>query len=504
MASFEPIDSFQEPPHRNPADQPLTFTTPVARRGFVLVLAGLLMAAVVVYGAPYVAFRVGYSYESGRSRAALEAIKELDKAGIIDRSSALFRSAAVVVAPSVVNIQCARDVNLAHQGIALPKNAPKHGLVPSSIGSGVVINKTRGFIVTNAHVVEGADRISVRVAGSMDFPATLVGSDPKTDLAVLQVSTPLETEAKWADIQKVDVGDWVLAIGSPFTLERSVTAGIVSAVGRKNLRIVGEEGYEDFIQTDAAINPGNSGGPLVNLRGEIVGINTAIYAPNGSDEGRSGNVGIGFAISCDLAKEVVDQLIENGRVVRGYLGIIMRPVTPEEVGKLGLTSASGSLIVDVDPDSPAARVGLEPNDVIVSLGGEPVEDSADLRFRAARLPVGTEVPLTFVRQGQKQKATVKIQPFPTLRALGMRLADPGRNSDLPGLAVDQVLLGSPAFRAGIREGMRVLAVADQKVSTREQATSTADSIDPNRGLPLVVMDPDGTSRQVVVGGPRAR
>ncbi len=222
-------------------------------------LASLTLATVVVYGAPYVAFRVGYSYEAGRSKAAIEALQILDKEGVIDRSSALFRSASVAISPSVVNIQSLKDVNLARQGFAVGKNGPARGLVPSSIGSGVVIDKKRGFIVTNAHVVEGADEIRVRVAGRTDFSARLVGGDPKTDLAVLQINAPLETEAKWANINKVDVGDWVLAIGSPFTLERSVTAGIVSAVGRKNLRIVGDEGYEDFIQTDAAINPGKFG-----------------------------------------------------------------------------------------------------------------------------------------------------------------------------------------------------------------------------------------------------
>jgi S1-C subfamily serine protease len=269
---------------------------------------------------------------------------------------------------------------------------------------------------------------------------------------------------------------------------------------------VGEEGYEDFIQTDAAINPGNSGGPLVNLRGEIVGINTAIYSPNGADEahGGGGNVGIGFAISCDLAKQVAKELIEHGRVIRGYLGIIMRPIAHDEVKKLGLTGASGSLIVDVDPDSPASKGGLKPDDVIVSLGGEPVVDSADLRFRAARLPVGSEVPLTFVRHGKTQETTLTIEPFPTLRSLGLRLVEPDPADDRPGLLVDQVLMGSPAFRSGLREGMRVLAVADQAVSTRDEASSLADQLDPGTGVPLVVMLPDGTNRQVVVGGPPGR
>ncbi len=189
----------------------------------------------------------------------------------------------------------------------------------------------------------------------------------------------------------------------------------------------------------------------MNLRGEIVGINTAIYSPNGADEGQSGNVGIGFAISCDLAKEVVEQIIEHGRVVRGYLGVIMRPVDPAEMRRLGLPDSSGSLIVDVDPDSPAAKGGLEPDDVIVAVGGEPVEDSAALRFRAARLPVGSEVPVTFVRKGQKRKTTVKIEPFPNLRAVGLRLAEPGGVGNGPGLVVDQVLIGSPAFARGFEK-----------------------------------------------------
>ena len=258
MASFEPQDQFgPEPPPRP--------TTPPVRRGFLVILFLLCVAASLVYGIPYVAERTGYAWESGRSRAAIEALDRLEKGGQIARSSELFRMATVAVSPAVVNV----ETGVQRGG---------GGFEPLEAGSGFIIDKEHGYVVTNNHVVRGADKVLVRMSQGGAVAARLVGADPKTDLAVLQIKTDLKVEAQWGDSDKLDTGDWVLAIGSPYLLDHTVTAGIISATGRKNLRLpnTDADSYQDFLQTNAAINPGNSGGPLINLAGKVIGINTAI------------------------------------------------------------------------------------------------------------------------------------------------------------------------------------------------------------------------------------
>ncbi len=497
MASFEPIDHFD--PAVGPPPRP---TTPPVRRGFLVVLAGLLLAATAVYGIPFVAERAGYRYEAGRSRAAYEHLTRLDKQGVLGEASALFRSATVAVGPAVVNISCYKQVNFQRRGPNGGAAGPMSGLVRSSVGSGVVVDRVRGHIVTNGHVVDGADEIMVRIGRGSELRARLVGADSKTDLAVLQVAGPLAVEAPWAETESVDVGDWVLAIGSPFELEQSVTAGIVSAIGRKNLRIVGDGGgYEDFIQTDAAINPGNSGGPLVDLRGRVVGINTAIYAPkneDGSGDGR--NSGIGFAISANLARSVVEQLIKNGRVVRGYLGVVLDNVDPEQVAVLKLPVAKGAVVIDLEPQGPAEQAGLKPGDVIVQFGDQPIDDLVDLRSRTAAAPAGTEVPLSYYRDGQRQTTQVRIAELPILVTLGLRLREVEAGGE-SAVFIDGIMPGSPAARAGLRPGLRIAAIANRPVKRREEANSMADRLDPAQGIPLQLLTPDGQLREVVLGGP---
>ena len=382
MASFDPIDHF------DPHEPPPRPTTPPVRRGFILALLLLCLAATLVYGIPYMAERTGYSWEAGRSRAATEALKKLDAAGVIDRSSALFRMATTAAAPAVVNIRNWRAGRLP-AGVMPPAGGAgrfDRGLLPIAAGSGVVIDKTNGYIVTNNHVIKDADEVVVRLGRGGEWPARVVGADPKTDLAVLQVKAPFETEAAWGDSDKLDIGDWVLAIGSPFELDRTVTAGIVSATGRSNLRIIGDGAYEDFIQTDAAVNPGNSGGPLIDLRGHVIGINTAIYSPSAENGQRAegGNVGIGFAISSNLARRVVEELIKNGRVSRGYLGVILEDAGSDAARKAGVKETSGALVFALDPDGPAAVAGIQPNDVIVKLGNHEIADRTSLRIARPR------------------------------------------------------------------------------------------------------------------------
>ncbi len=273
--------------------------------------------------------------------------------------------------------------------------------------------------------------------------------------------------AEWGDSDQIDIGDWVLAIGSPLQLDRTVTAGIVSAVGR-DLRgqILGQGGYEDFIQTDAALNPGNSGGPLIDLNGRVVGINTAIVTQSGGDEG------IGLAISSNLARRVVEDLIEDGRVSRGYLGVALSEVNADKAKELKLPDRRGALVMEVEPGSPAERAGLKANDVLIRVGQHDVDDPSDLRLRVAALAAGTTVPLVLVRDGQEQTVTATVGELPVLLTLGLRLVDAPhevleRFPDDPEQAVfiADVEPGSPAARAELVPGLRIVAVGETRVST---------------------------------------
>ncbi len=412
MASFDPQEfGFEEPPPRP--------TTPPVRRGFLLVLFMLCMAALIVYGVPYVAERTGYAWEAGRSRAASEALAKLEEQGIVARASELFRMATTAVSPAVVNVQSFKERRGGEGFRGIPLGGDRMGPAfrSAELGSGVIIDKVKGYIVTNNHVVKDADQILVRLGPGDDVRARLVGADPKSDLAVLQVSAALKVQAEWGDSDKLDNGDWVLAIGSPLGFDHSVTAGIVSATERND---VGINEYESFIQTDAAINPGNSGGPLIDLSGKVVGINTAIITKTGFYEG------IGLAIPSALARRVVESLIKDGKVSRGYLGVRLYPqtLTAGLARQLSLPNNQGALIVAVQPGSPADRAGLKAGDVIVKLADRDVADRAGLRNLAASLSAGTQVPVTFYREGKPQTSKVTVDelpPAPEVLALGLRV-----------------------------------------------------------------------------------
>jgi serine protease Do len=471
MASFEPIDQFGDfaPPPRP--------TTPAVRRGFLLVLALLTIAVVLVYGVPFVVRRTAYAYEEGRARAASDALARLDDAGVLGRSSALFRLASQKVSPAVVNIGSLRTV----------RNRRGVSLTPVGAGSGFVIDKELGLVVTNHHVIKDGEEYVVRLGRGDELSAKLVGSDQKTDIAVLKVERDLPVAAEWGDAEKLEIGDWVLAIGSPFQLDQTVTAGIVSATGRHNLRIVDDgSGYEDFIQTDAAVNPGNSGGPLIDLTGSVIGINTAILSTS-----NEGNQGIGFAISSTLAKRVVDQLIRGGRVTRGYIGIQMDFVGRDRAKALGMSNAKGAYVVEIDPDSPADRAGLKPGDAITELEGSPVDDPSVLRSVIGSSPVGREIPVGYFRDGRAGKTTVKVAEMPVLRSLGLRLRESAPNAPEQALVIDQVVPGTPAQRANLQPGMQVISVGGQPVRTRAEADGFASRGDPARGIVLGIQAPDG-------------
>jgi Do/DeqQ family serine protease len=281
-----------------------------------------------------------------------------------------------------------------------------------SAGSGVIVDARSGYVLTNDHVIKGADLVEVTTKDNRRFPAELVGRDPDTDIAVLRIKADRLTAVPFGDSDRVEVGDFVLAIGNPFGIGQTATSGIVSAVGRTGLGI---EGYEDFIQTDASINPGNSGGALVNLQGELIGINTAILSRTG------GNVGIGFAVPINMARSVMEQIITHGKVERGRIGIIAQDLTPDLAEVLGM-SGEGAVVSAVEPGSPAARSDLRQGDIVTALGGVPIKSSAQLRNAIGLKRAGTEVDVTYKRKGSGPAKTVTVMIEPahgnTVRSRG--------------------------------------------------------------------------------------
>jgi len=322
-----------------------------------------------------------------------------------------------------------------------------------SAGSGVIVDARNGYVITNAHVVKDAQAIQIKLKDNRIFNAKLVGTDPGTDIALIKVEAKNLVEAKFGDSDELQVGDLVIAIGNPFGLGQTATSGIVSALGRSGLNM---EGFEHFIQTDAPINPGNSGGALINLKGELVGINSAIIGPSG------GNVGIGFAVPAVMARAVMAQLIKYGEVRRGRLGIAMQDVTGGE----------GSTVTDVAAGSPATQAGLQKGDIVTGLNGRPVRSAAELRARLGVVPVGETVELQLMRgtQAVKVKATIGDvekreaagQPIDALA--GASFADAIRGRDRL-VVVTEVERGSPAFEHGLRQGDFIVGVNRSRVTS---------------------------------------
>jgi serine protease DegQ len=279
-------------------------------------------------------------------------------------------------------------------------DTPEEPRETSATGSGVVVDARQGYVLTNNHVVEEADRIEITTKDNQRLRARLVGRDPGTDIAVLQVQAQGLQAVPLGDSDRLEVGDYVVAIGNPFGLGQTVTSGIVSALGRGGLRV---EGYEDFIQTDASINPGNSGGALVDLRGRLIGINTAILAPSG------GNVGIGFAVPINMARAVMDQLIEYGEIRRGRIGIAVQDLTPEIAKAMRIGAADGAVIAQVEPGSSAERAGIKRGDVVVAIDGVPIHSATQVRNHVGLKRVGQDVAFTVERGGSSRVLTATIQ-----------------------------------------------------------------------------------------------
>ncbi|WP_448588284.1 Do family serine endopeptidase [Thermocrinis sp.] len=393
------------------------------------------------------------------------------------------------VSPSVVAIYSTQEVPGGEFPFFFPFPQERR-----SLGSGVIISLKgdKFYILTNNHVVQGAKRIRVRFDPQTEKEGRLVGGDPKTDVAVVEVDTkgienPQNRVAKLGDSDKVKVGQLVIAIGNPYGLERTVTTGVISALKRS----IGIAQYESFIQTDAPINPGNSGGPLVNIQGEVIGINTAIVA-----EGQ----GLGFAIPINLAQWVAEQIIAKGKVTRGWLGVVIQEITPEIAEAIGVRE--GILISQIAPNSPAERAGLKVGDIITTVNDERVREVRDLQFKIMKTPPGTEIKLTIIRDGKEQVVKVKVgempeevgfaQPREQVGDLGLALRDLSpeevRRFGVKGVLVVDVVQGSLAQRSGLRRGDIILMLNNEpveKVSDFEAKLEKAKSDKRDRVLLLV-------------------
>jgi Do/DeqQ family serine protease len=362
-----------------------------------------------------------------------------------------------------------------------PQGQPRERRV-SSLGSGVIIDADKGHVITNSHVISGADQISVRLNDGRDLEATLVGQDADADIAVIQIPADALQHVEIGDSDKLRVGDFVVAIGNPFGLGQTATSGIVSALGRSGLNI---EDYEDFIQTDASINQGNSGGALVNLRGELVGINTAILAPGG------GNIGIGFAIPINMAQLLTRQIIEYGEVRRGRLGVIAQNLSSELAEALGISSTKGAVISQVMPDTAAEAAGLKEGDVIIAVDDREISDASGLRNTIGLYRADDEVSIRFIRDEKESTLRIRLKPIDAPQGQGQKLSarlegvrledidDQDGTQGERGVRVAQVEQGSPAFQAGLREGDLIISVNKQPVyglKDVEQSISEQDSM----------------------------
>lgn len=376
------------------------------------------------------------------------------------------------------------------------QNRPK-----SSIGSGVIVDASKGYIVTNHHVVDGADEIYVTLEDRRQLEATIVGSDSKTDIAILQVEAKNLTALPMAKSQNVKVGDYVIAVGNPFGLSSTVTSGIISAIGRDNRR---GDGYQDFIQTDASINPGNSGGALVNSKGELIGINTAILSRSG------GNNGIGFAVPTKMVKGVMTQLVSYGEMRRGRIGISIRDIDTDLQEALNLTVREGALINSVTPESPADKAGLKAGDVVTGFNGEAILDASDIRNEVGLVEPGKRADISYIRDGRERTTRILVEAVEEERVVldesavddipAMESFSGAEITDIPdtlnlkggddGVYVANVRRGSKAARAGLTKGDIIREIDREAIS---DLTDFEDAIENKNGVMALTVERDGSN-----------
>jgi len=479
---------------------------------------------------PPVARQIAYAVESGRQDATAGALAELSRH---DKMSALFREVAKAVKPAVVVVHVKQKVeyqpmpflggndflrrffgnDLPH-GFRFrretPRNQkPKREFYRRGIGSGVIVNADKGYVLTNWHVVSSADEVEVALHDGRKIQAEWVRTDKQTDLAVLKIKPDRLIEARLGDSHRMEVGDCVMAIGAPEGLPQTVTAGIISAKGRTT----GRGGYENFLQTDAAINHGNSGGPLVNMRGEVIGINSAIISRTGVNEG------IGLSIPSNMAKDIMRQLIDGGEVVRGYLGVMIQNVEQGLAKSFDLPHRNGALVASVSEDSPAEEAGMKEGDFIVSVDDEKVENVNDLRNRVAAVRPGRTVKVELYRDGRKKTVKVEIARQPADLAsgsgqnmsggkatarFGLKVATMGKqyaekyglDEDLKGVVILEVDAGSEAAGKGLQAGDVITHIQGRKVESAGELTKAMSADKVKGGVRLRIKDPRGGSRFV--------
>lgn len=503
------------------------------KRTFAAVLVLLLTGALVVaaiYHVPNAVSQLAYAVERGQSEAAEEKIQTATNL------SDAFKHVAKSMRPSVVSISSVKRLEVQQpqarqfRGGQIPEEfrqffgddlferfletpTPPRGYEQQGLGTGVIVSEN-GYIITNNHVVSGADEVTVTLSDKRRFKAKVIGTDKPTDLAVVKIEGQNLKPARWGKSSAIEVGDWVLAIGSPFGLEQTVTAGIVSAIGRANIGITD---YEDFIQTDAAINPGNSGGPLVNLRGEVIGINIAIASRSG------GNMGVGFAIPSDGASAVMTKLVEHGEVERGYLGALIQDLNEDLAASFGYDKTQGVLVGDVVADGPAAQAGLQPGDIVLEFDGKAMTSANQLRNVVAATQAGARAQVRVFREAKEEVFTVEIGRLETeastrassaaredgesASAFGLGITAQtltsniarqlGYDESIEGVVVTQVEPGSAAADAGIRPRDVITSVAGVKVKNAAAFRKALEENSAERGIRMQVLN-DGVRRFVFV------
>jgi serine protease Do len=496
-----------------------------------------VIAAIVIFvvlAGPPLIREIAFAVESGRQEVSLAALSDLSKH---DKMSALFREVAKAVKPAVVVVHVRQKVSFQSgpfpaddflrrffgddppgqfrfRGQRPEKQQPRREFYQSGLGSGVIVDADKGYVLTNWHVVRNADEVEVALHDGRKFTAEWIRTDKQTDLAVLKIKPDRLLEARLGDSDEMEVGDWVLAIGAPEGLPQTVTAGIISAKGRTT----GRSGYENFIQTDASINHGNSGGPLLNMRGRVIGVNTAIVSRTGVNEG------IGLAIPANMAKSIMNQLIDSGQVVRGYLGVSIQDINHALAKSFDLPETDGALVSSVGKDTPAEKAGLRDGDFIIAVDGKSVKNVNDLRNHVAAIKPDTTVELRLYRDGKSRTVKVKIgrQPEDFASTLGQgapkspdgRASDRfglkvatmngeyaekfGLDSDLKGVVVLEVDPGSAAADKGVEPGDVITHVQGKQALSADVLTRALAGDDAKNGVRLRVRDRRGGMRYVFI------
>lgn len=488
--------------------------------------AVVVMGSVTALGLSTVNFVTGNELTRSDQSNSFPSLVDLESVRQASDISNAFRQAADIIGPSVVSITSEKHIRVSgsmRRFGGMPEEfrqffgddfdrffdsrTPDRQGVQRGFGTGVIVSND-GYILTNNHVVDGADRVIVKLHNEDEHDADIIGTDAKTDLAVLRINADDLRPAVLANSDESRVGDWVIAVGGPFGLEKTVTAGIISATSRD---AVGIADYENFIQTDAAINPGNSGGPLVNLRGEVVGINTAIATRSGS------NSGIGFAIPANMAKLVKEDLIDDGRVERGWLGGLIQNLTRDLAESFGYEGKDGVLIGDVTDGGPAEKAGLKPGDIVIRFDGKVMKNASQLRNTVAATNPDSEVEVEIFRDGSKQTLKVRIgllddkvvlsgdshRSTSTDLGLSVQTLTPelsrqlGYDNDQTGVAVTEVAPGGLAAQSGLRPGMIIVSVNGSDVVNVHGFREALADADLTKGLRLHVKA-DGLSRFLIL------